>query len=41
MRLNLFIIYVALFSFLSGCASNSPAPVIEKKITPDKSNASQ
>jgi len=41
MRLNLFIIYVALFSFLSGCASNSPAPVIEKKITPDKSNTSQ
>ena len=41
MRLNLFIIYVALFSFLSGCASNSPAPVIEKKITPDKSNALQ
>jgi len=41
MRLNLFIIYVALFSFLSGCASNAPAPVIEKKITPDKSNTSQ
>ena len=40
MRLNFFIVYVALFSFLSGCASNAPAPVIEKKIT-EKSNTSQ
>jgi lipoprotein NlpD len=41
MRLNFFIIYIALFSLISGCASNTPAPVIEKKITPDKSTASQ
>ena len=41
MRLNFFIVYVALFSFLSGCASNAPAPVIEKKIITEKSNTSQ
>ena len=41
MRLNFFIIYIALFSLISGCASNAPAPVIEKKIAPDKSMASQ
>lgn len=41
MRLNFFIVYVTLFSFLSGCASNAPAPVIEKKIITEKSNTSQ
>jgi lipoprotein NlpD len=41
MRLNFFIIYIALFSIISGCASNAPAPVIEKKITTEKSTASQ
>jgi lipoprotein NlpD len=41
MRLNFFIVYIALFSFLSGCASNAPAPVIEKKIITEKSNTSQ
>ena len=41
MRLNFFIVYVALFSFLSGFASNAPAPVIEKKIITEKSNTSQ
>ena len=37
MRLSFFIIYMALFSLIVGCASNSPAPVIEKKIPADKS----
>ena len=41
MRLNFFIIYFALFSLISGCASNTPAPVIEKKITSEKSTALQ
>ena len=41
MRLNFFIIYIALFSLISGCASNAPAPVIEKKITTEKSTPSQ
>jgi lipoprotein NlpD len=40
MRLNFFIIYIALFSLIGGCASNAPAPVIEKKITTEKSTAS-
>jgi len=41
MRLNFFIIYIALFSLITGCASNAPAPVTEKKIPADKSTASQ
>ncbi len=41
MRLIFFIIYSVLFSLISGCASNAPAPVIEKKITTDKSTTSQ
>jgi lipoprotein NlpD len=41
MRLNFFIIYIALFIMISGCASNAPAPVIEKKIITEKSAASQ
>ncbi len=41
MRLNFFIIYLALASLIAGCASNAPAPVIEKKIAPEKSTALQ
>jgi lipoprotein NlpD len=41
MRLNFFIIYIALFSLITGCASNTSAPVVEKKITPEKSTALQ
>ena len=41
MRLNFFIIYIALFSLVTGCASNAPAPVTEKKILGDKSTAIQ
>ena len=41
MRLNFFIIYLALASLIAGCASNAPAPVIEKKIASEKSTALQ
>jgi lipoprotein NlpD len=41
MKYIFFIIYITLFSLISGCASNTPAPVIEKKITTEKSTASQ
>lgn len=41
MRLNFFIIYMALFSLIAGCASNAPAPVTEKKIPTDKSTVIQ
>ncbi len=41
MRLNFFIIYMALFSLVAGCASNAPAPVTEKKIPADKSTTIQ
>jgi len=41
MRLNFFIIYLALASLIAGCASIAPAPVIEKKITPEKSTTLQ
>lgn len=41
MRLNFFIIYMALFSLVAGCASNAPAPVTEKKIPADKSTVIQ
>ena len=36
MRLNFFITYLALASLIAGCASNAPAPVIEKKIVSEK-----
>lgn len=41
MKYIFLIIYITLFSLISGCASNTPAPVIEKKITTEKSTASQ
>ncbi len=41
MKLNFFIIYFVLFSLITGCASNTPAPVIEKKIPTEKSTLSQ
>ena len=41
MRLNFFITYLALASLIAGCASNAPAPVIEKKIAPERSTALQ
>lgn len=41
MRLNFFIIYLALASVIAGCASNSPSPVTEKKIATEKSTILQ
>lgn len=41
MKLNFFIIYIVLFSLIAGCASNAPAPVIERKIITEKSTAVQ
>ena len=41
MRLNFFIIYLALASLIAGCASNSPSPVTEKKIATEKSTILQ
>jgi lipoprotein NlpD len=41
MRLIFCITYLALASLIAGCASNAPAPVIEKKIIPEKSTTLQ
>jgi lipoprotein NlpD len=41
MRLNFLIIFLTLANLIAGCASNTPAPVIEKKIVTEKSVISQ
>lgn len=41
MKLNFFIIYIVLFSLTVGCASNAPAPVIERKISTEKTTTVQ
>ncbi|MSQ80444.1 MAG: LysM peptidoglycan-binding domain-containing protein [Candidatus Methylopumilus sp.] len=40
MKLTLLIIYIFLLSLVAGCASNVPAPVIEKKLPSDNKSSS-